>query len=173
MVAMPLSRVPSGELRRVVVPVLVVWLLAWLPFLLIGEPNEMVRLQLAGSESQAREIVAGWSQAEVVDMAILLGVDGVHVVSYGVLLATAAIWAGRQFRGRATGWAPALAWMAVAAAAFDIVENTGLIVMVRGEINAPMPRITTAFSLAKYGTVLVVASYAIAGLVARLRGPGR
>ena len=168
---MPLSRVPAGELRRVVVPVLVVWAVAWLPFLLIGEPNEMVRLQLAGSVSKAREIVAGWSQAEVVDMAVLVGVDGVHLLAYGTLLAAGAVWAGRQLRGGAARWAPPFAWVAFAAATFDIVENAGLIVMTRGEIRSPVPAMTTAFSLAKYFSALLVVSFVVTGVLARLRSP--
>lgn len=168
---MPFTRIPPGRLRRLAAPVLVAYLPAWLPFLLVGEPNEMVRLQLAASEAQARQIVAGWSHAETVDMAFLLGVDHVHLVAYSVLLALAAVWAGRQFRGGAARWAPVVAWMALAAAVFDIVENIGMIVMIRGEIDAPVPTVTTAFSLAKYSMALVVASYVMAGFVTRLRGP--
>jgi hypothetical protein len=165
---MPFTRIPSGRLRRLAAPVLVAYLPAWLPFLLVGEPNEMVRLQFAGSEARAQQILAGWSHAETVDMALLLGIDHVHLVAYGVLLALAAVWAGRQFRGSAARWAPVVAWMALAAAVFDIGENIGMIVMIRGQIDAPVPTTTTAFSLAKYSVAVVVVSYVVAGFVARL-----
>lgn len=166
---MPFSRIPSGELRRLAVPAIVVWLLAWLPFLLVGEPQEMVRLQMAGSASQAREIVAGWSHAETVDMAYLQGTDGVHLVAYGVLLVLGAVWAGRQLRGRAKSWAPLFAWLGIAAALFDIVENVGMIVMIRGDINDPVPAITTMFAVAKSSMFVLVIPYVLAGVVARLR----
>ena len=168
---MPFSRIPPDRLRRFAVPVLALYLPAWLPFLLLGEPSEMVRLQLAGSEAQARQIVAGWSHAETVDMAILLGIDHVHLVAYSVLLALAAVWAGRQFRSGAARWAPVVVWMALGAAMVDIVENIGMIVMIRGEIDAPVPTITTVFSLAKYSMAFAVVLYVVAGFVARLRGP--
>lgn len=167
---MPFTRIPPGRLRHLAVPAFVAYLLAWLPFLLVGEPGEMVRLQLAGSESQAHEIVAGWSPAEVVDMAFLQGVDEVHLVAYGLLLAAAAVWAGRRFRGRAARWAPAVAWMALAAALFDALENVGMIVMIRGDIDAPVPTITTTFAVAKFSMFFVVLPYVVTGLVARLRG---
>ena len=170
MIAMPFTRIPPGRLRRLALPVFVVYLLAWLPFLLVGEPGEMVRLQLAGSESRAYEIVAGWSHAEVVDMAFLQGVDEVHLLTYGVLLAVAAVWAGRRFRGRAAQWASVVAWVALAAAVFDAVENVGMIVMIRGDVDAPVPTITTTFAVAKSSMFFVVLPYLVAGFVAGLRG---
>lgn len=167
---MPFTRIPPGRLRRLAVPAFVVYVLAFLPFLLVGEPEEMVRLQLAGSESQAEEIVAGWSHAEVVDMAFLQGVDEVHPLAYGLLLTAAAVWAGRPLRGRAAQWAPVVAWMALAAALFDTLENVGMIVMIRGDTNAPVPMITTTFAVAKFSMFFVVLPYVVAGIVARSRG---
>lgn len=170
MIGMPFSRIPPGRLRRLAVPVLVLYLPAWLPFLLVGRPSEMVRLQLAGSETRARQILAGWSHAETVDIGFLLGVDHVHLVAYSVLLTLAAVWAGRQFRGGAARWAPVVAWMPLGAALFDLVENIGLILMIRGAVDAPVPTLTMAASWAKYSMALVVVPYVLAGLVARLRG---
>jgi hypothetical protein len=172
MTAMPLTRIPPGRLRVLAVPALVVYLFAFLPFLLVGEPKEMVRLQLAGSESKAEEIVAGWSHAEVVDMAFLQGVDEIHPLAYGLLLAAGTVWAGRRLKGRAARWAPLVAWLALAAALFDLLENVGMIVMIRGDFDAPVPTITTAFALAKFSMFFVVVPYVVAGLVARL-GEGR
>lgn len=148
-------------------PALVVWLAAWPPFLLIGEPPEMVRLQLAGSAERAREIIAGWSTADVIDMAFLQGIDNVHLLAYGTFLAVAAVWAGRQLRGRATGWAPLVAWAPVSAAVFDAFENVGMTVMIRGHVDAPVPTITTAFAVAKYSMFVVLVPYVAAGLAAR------
>jgi hypothetical protein len=145
-------------------------LLAFLPFLLVGEPSEMMRLQLAGSESQAQQIVEQWPHAEVVDMAYLQGIDAVHPLAYGIFLATAAIWAGRRFRGRAARWAPVVAWLPLAAIVFDTLENVGMIVMIRGDTSAPVPTITTTFAVAKFAMLLVVAPYVVSGFVAYLRG---
>jgi len=170
MIAMPFTRIPSGRLRRLAVPALVAWMLAFLPFLLVGEPEELMRLQLAGSESRAREIVAGWSHAGFIDMAFLQGFDEVHPLTYGLLLAAAAVWAGRQLRGRAARWAPVVAWMALAAAAFDVLENVGMIIMIRGHVDAPVPTITTTFAAGKYSMFFVLVSYVVAGFLARLRG---
>ena len=168
---MPFNRVPPGRLRRLAVPVLVLYAPAWLPFLFVGEPSQMVRLQFAGSSAEARQILAGWSPGETVDMAFLLGIDHVHLVAYSLLLALATVWAGRQFQGRLSRWAPLAAWIPLGAALFDIAENVGLLLMIRGETQAPVPTFTTVASYAKYSMALVVIPYIVAGLAARVRGP--
>ena len=166
---MPLTRIPPGRLRFLAVPALVVYLLAFLPFLLVGDPQDMVRLQLAGSEEKAQEIVAGWSPAEAVDMAFLQGVDFVHPLAYGLLLTVGAVWAGRRLRGRLARWSSAVAWMAGAAALFDVLENVGMIVMIRGDVGSPVPQVTTAFAFAKYAMFSVAVPYVLAGLASRRR----
>jgi hypothetical protein len=62
-----------------------------------------------------------------------------------------------------------MAWLPVAAAVFDIIENAGLISMVRGHFDAPVPAMTTSFSYAKYVVFLLVVPYVLGGLAARLR----
>jgi hypothetical protein len=172
MPSMPLTRIPPGELRRLAVPTLVLYTLVLLPFLFIGEPGEMVALQMAGSESRAREIVAEWSEAETVDMAFLQGLDELQPLVYGLLLAVAAVWAGRRLRGRAAAWGPAVAWLAVAAAVLDLLENVGMIVMIRGDVDAPVPTITTVFAVAKFAAIVLVLAYVVAGLVGGRRSAG-
>jgi hypothetical protein len=162
-----LAAIPHGKLRYVALPALAVYLLAWLPFLLVGDPSEMVDLQLAGSETEARAIVAGWSPDEALDIAFLLGVDNVHLLTYSIALAVGAVWAGRRFRGRAARWAPALSYMAFAAAAFDVLENIASISMVRGYFDAPVPASAKVFMIAKSLLLLIVVGYVAAGRLSR------
>jgi len=169
MPGMPLTRIPPGRLRRIGVPALVLYVLVLLPFFLIGEPGEMVSLQMAGSESKAQEIVGGWSRAETVDMAFLQGLDELQPLVYGLLLAIAAVWAGRRLRGRAAAWAPAFAWVAVAAAVLDLLENIGMIVMIRGDVEAPVPTITTVLAIGKFAAIALVLAYVVAGRLSRGR----
>ena len=166
MIDMPLARIGPGRLRRVAVPALVLYALALLPFVLVGEPNEMIRLQLAGSVSKAHDIVSSWSNAATVDMAFLQGVDELHPLVYGLLLALGAIWAGRRLAGRGARWAPFVAWLALTAGAFDLLENVGMVVMIRGDVEAPWPTVTTAFAIVKFSLIVVAVVYLIAGLVA-------
>ncbi|MDQ3964702.1 MAG: hypothetical protein M3277_12460 [Actinomycetota bacterium] len=166
---MPLSRIPSGRLRCIALPALVVYVIAVLPFVLVDELDDMVGLQLAWSESEAREIVADWSDGEVVDMAFLQGADALHALALGLLLGVAAVWAGRRIGLRASHWAPIVAWMAVAAAVIDTLENVGMIVMIRGNVDDPVPAITTVLAVAKFSILLAVLLYVLGGITARLR----
>lgn len=173
MIGMPFSRIPSGRLRGIALPALVVYLIAVLPFVFVGELGDMVCLQLAWSESKAREIVASWSHPETVDMAFLQGADALHALALGLLLAVAAVWAGRWTASRVSGWAPVVAWTAVAASLFDTLENAGMIVMIRGNVNDPVPAVTTGFAVAKFSFLLAVLLYILAGVLGRLRGGSR
>ena len=168
---MPLNRIPDGRLRLVTVPAAVVYLLAFIPFLLI-ESGDIVRLELAGTQEKASEIVTGWSPAETVDMAFLQGVDELHPFAYGLLLATAAIWAGRTYRGRAVGWGPTIAWVVLVAVVMDLIENIGMIAMIRGDFEDPIPAITTAFAFAKFTALFVAVLYVLGAAAVRLRGKG-
>jgi heme A synthase len=165
---MPFNGVPEGRLRRVAVPAFVAYLLAFVPFILVGDPAELTRLQLAGSVAQAREIVSRWSSSQTVDLAFLQGVDFIHPLVYSVLLSLAAVWAGRRL-GRGKSLMP---WIPVAAASFDVLENIGMVTMIRGDVDAPVPMLTTAAATAKYVLLGFALLFAVAGLVARLRSRG-
>jgi hypothetical protein len=160
--------VPEGRLRRVAIPAFVVYLLAFVPFVLVGDPAELTRLQLAGSSAKAREIVSGWSSSQTVDLAFLQGVDFVHPLVYGVLLSLGAVWAGRRL-GRGTAL---MSWIPVAAATFDVVENIGMITMIRGDLDAPVPMLTSAAATAKYVLLGLALLFVFAGFVARVRSRG-
>jgi hypothetical protein len=166
----PFDHIRPGRLRRVAGPILALYLLAWVPFILVGEGGEMVRLQMAGSETKARRILDGWSHAQNVDVAYLVGVDHVHLVAYSVLLALATVWASRHLRGRAARWARLVAWSALAAAVFDVLENVGMIVMIRGRVEAPVPAMTMSMSLMKFSLAAVTVPFVLAGSFRRLRG---
>ena len=164
------SAIPLGRLRQVAVPLSVLYLLALIPFRLVGDAGAMVRLQLAGSETKAREIVAGWSESEAVDMAYLQGLDALHPVVYGLLLALAAVWAGRLSSGSFAHWSRIAIGAAVAAAVLDTIENVGMIVMIRGEVGSPIPTITTSFAIAKFLLIISVLVYVATAGAAHLSG---
>jgi hypothetical protein len=157
--------VPEGSLRRIAVPMFLLYLLAFVPFVLVGDPAELTRLQFAASVANAREFVSGWSTSQTADLAFLQGVDFVHPLVYGVLFSVAAVWAGRRL-GRGSVF---MSWIPVAAAAFDVVENIGMITMIRGGLDAPVPMLTTAAAIMKYGSLSVTLLFVLAGTVARLR----
>ncbi|MEX2392889.1 MAG: hypothetical protein WD826_00275 [Actinomycetota bacterium] len=157
------------SLRRVVLPALVVYAVAWIPFLIVGDPSRMTSLQFAGSGAKVSELLSGWSSADLVDTALLIGVDFVHPVAYGVLLIAGAVWAGRRLRDSATRWARVVVGAVVAAAMFDVLENFGLIVMIRGRVDDTVAAATRLFSVTKSALIVVAVLYVLAGLVSRAR----
>jgi hypothetical protein len=163
----PLSRIAPGHLRYVFVPALVVYVLALVPFVVLDTSGDIVALELAGSEAAASEIVNGWSAAQTIDAAYLQGVDAVHPLAYGPLLMVGAVWAGRQSKRRAARWAPAVAWIAFAAVVFDTLENIGMIAMIRGNLDDPIPRITAVLATAKFAAIVTAIVFGIAGLIVR------
>jgi hypothetical protein len=169
MVRTPFGRTPSGQFRRVVVPVLVVNLLAWVPFALIPGADKMVRLQSAGSRAKAGSILAGWTASEAIDVTFLVGIDFIHLLAYAVLLSAGAAWAGRRLHGRLARVAPAVGWAAFAAAGADVLENAGLITMIRGHIEDPLPAFAAAMTLVKSSLIAVAAMYVLIGAIAGLR----
>ena len=164
---MPLTRIPPGRLRYVFLPALVVYILAMVPFVLLDTAGDIVALEFAGSEAAASDIVNGWSTAQTIDAAYLQGVDAVHPLAYGLLLMVGAVWTGRQSQRRAARWAPAIAWIAFAAVVFDTLENVGMIAMIRGNLDDPIPRITAALAMAKFAAIVVAIVFAVAGLIVR------
>jgi hypothetical protein len=159
------------RLRPLVVPLLIAYALAFVPFALVGRSDQLTRLQLAGSSSRAREIVGSWSSSDTVDLAFLQGFDFVHPLLYGVLLALGAVWARRHLRRGADRGYPLVAWIPVVAAGFDVLENIGMIAMIRGNFDAPVPTMTSVFAMAKYALLLLGLLYIAAGAMSRLRRP--
>jgi hypothetical protein len=93
--------------------------------------HDIASFELAGSVERANEILGTWRAVGVERMAKYLQLfDVVYPVLYAVALAGCAIAAGHALRrvgaARAAGLAPAVAWIAFAAAVFDYVENIGL-----------------------------------------------
>ena len=168
---MPMFRVRPGHLRWFAVPALVVWGLAFIPFGLIGDPQQMIRLQLAGTAARAAEIVGAWSPLETIDMAYLQGIDSVHLLAYGVVLSAAAVWASRRYRGGAAQWGALVAWLVVAGAILDAFENVGMIIMIRGTVTPAIASTTTALAIAKFSALGIVALYVLVAAVTGRRAP--
>src|SRR5688500_13259151 len=93
--------------------------------------RSIVDFEFAGSVKEADEILATWREEGVIDDAKSIQIfDLVYPLIYGAALAGACIAAagawggsGRPSMARA---GVAIAWIAVAAAGFDYVENLGL-----------------------------------------------
>ena len=133
--------------------------------------ESIIDFELAGSVDRANEILAAWRAEDVIDDAKAIQVfDLVYPLIYsfavaGLCVAAAGAW---RRRGR-DGWARlgiVMAWVAFAAAAFDYVENVGLMASLWNEPMPPWPQVSKIAALAKFGCLYAALAYAVTGAVA-------
>lgn len=130
----------------------------------------IVAFELAGSLERAQEIRNDWGEAGRDAAAWSLWIDYAYLISYAAfgLLALLAIRDGAQRRGlrrlaRAGG---AIAWLPVAAAALDAVEDAFLLLALGGHGGEAAPLLGTVFATLKFACLAVAIVYLLAGLVA-------
>jgi hypothetical protein len=129
-------------------------------------------LQFMRTSAEAVELVArlGPSGVDAAQMAHY--VDFPYLVTYALALSAACVVLGARAanRGRAqlAALGPRVAWLAVAAAAFDALENVALLLVLDGRTDQPWPAIAFGFALAKWVLLAVVIVYLIAGFALTL-----
>jgi len=127
-------------------------------------PYGIVGLELAGTPGRAGLILVAWGSRGATVAALGLGLDYLFALAYAATLALACgALAGATSRGlwhRLGIW---LAWGALAAGAFDLVENTAIAMMLlRGEL-APWAAVATACALPKFLLAGLAVLYVVAG----------
>ena len=137
-----------------------------------GGPG-IIGFELAGSEDRATEILADWGDQGIDAAKASLWIDYAYIVAYGTFLVLAA-WATRDL-SRARGWprmatvGTAVMPLAAAAAAFDAIEDVGLLLAVNGHGGAVAPRLAQICASLKFALLAVTLAYLLAGLAIRLR----
>jgi hypothetical protein len=133
--------------------------------------ESIVDFELAGSVDRANDILAAWEAEDVVGDAKAIQIfDLVYPLMYSFALAGLCVAAAGAWRGRGqAGWARvgiAMAWVAFAAAAFDYLENVGLMVSLWDEPASPWPQISKAAAIVKFTGIYASLAYALTGIVA-------
>jgi hypothetical protein len=139
-----------------------------------GNPN-IVDFEFAGDEQGAAEIVSDWGDDGQDAARLSLWVDYAYLISYGTLLALAAM-ATRDLAA-ARGWRRMAAFgvaapvLAVAGAAFDAIEDVGLLVALDGHGGDLAPGLAAVCASLKFLLIATVIVYLLAGLAMRWRSP--
>ena len=137
-----------------------------------GGPG-IVGFELAGTEERAAEILADWGESGTDAAKASLWIDYGYIVVYATFLILAAV-ATRELAER-RGWSRMAAFgvavvpFAAAAAAFDAIEDVGLLLAVNGTGGDLAPRLGQVCAIAKFALLAVTIAYLLAGLVLRLR----
>ena len=135
-----------------------------------GGPS-ILGLEFAGSAGQVDQIISEWGPHGVYLARLSLWVDFGFMVSYGAFFALAGL-ATRDFGRRhdRSGLAAAglvVPYLAVAAAVFDIGENTIWLLALGGRAVSLAP-VATGCAIAKFILIAIAIGYAICGLAAWL-----
>jgi hypothetical protein len=137
-----------------------------------GGPG-IVGFELAGATERVTQILAEWGQTGQDAARLSLVLDFAFLAAYGGFLALAVL--ALRDAGRERGWdryaraGTAIAFLPLVAAACDVAENVGLLVMLEGRGATRIPPLTTAFALAKFVALAIPLAYLLAGLVALTR----
>ena len=137
-----------------------------------NEPGgeSIIDFEFAGSVDRAKEILATWDAAGVIDDAKAIQLfDLVYPLIYtgaiaGGCIAAAAAWRRAGRSGLAT-LGITMAWVAFAGAVFDYVENLGLAVSLWDEPASPWPQIAFGAAVLKFSATTVALLYALSGVV--------
>jgi hypothetical protein len=125
----------------------------------------IVKFELTWRSRTAREILADWKSHGVIARArTSIALDWAFIPAYSSTLALAAILLGRA--ADADSLAGAAACGAWVAGGLDLVENIGLLRMLAGHTDQPVPLFTSVVSLAKW---LLIAATGVAILVLAIR----
>jgi hypothetical protein len=148
--------------------------LAWLDSQLkdTGGPS-ILGLEFAGNLGRVEEIQGEWGKHGEYLARISLWVDFGFMASYGAFFALACasvrdFAADRGLRRLAAVGVVAPA-CAVAAALFDVAENSLWLLVLGGHLGEPAPPIATACACLKFLLIAVAIVYSLVGLVAWLR----
>lgn len=129
----------------------------------------IIAFELAGSEERAQEILADWGPDGRNAAMWSLWLDYLYLALYGAFLwlAIRAVRDGALRRGWTRFARPggAIAWLAVAGAAFDAVEDAFLLLALGSHGGAAAPLLGTVFASLKFACLNVALLYLLVGLV--------
>ena len=138
-----------------------------------GGPG-IIGFEFAGSEERAAEILADWGDDGTDAAKASLWLDFAYILAYGTFLVLAA-WATRDLaesRGwrRLAAFGTAVVPFAAAAAAFDAIEDVGLLLAVDRQGGDLAPRLAQICASIKFALLAVTIAYILTGLLLRVRG---
>jgi hypothetical protein len=137
-----------------------------------GGPG-IVGFEFAGSEERAAEILVEWGDEGTDAARASLWLDFAYILCYGTFLVLAA-WATRDLadsRGwrRMAAFGTAVIPFAAAAAAFDAIEDVGLLLALDRQGGDLAPRLAQICASLKFALLAVTIAYLLVGLLLRLR----
>jgi hypothetical protein len=138
------------------------------PLTVPAAPGGIVAFEFAGSAAEVQRIMAAWGLAGVVAAWTQTWLDFLYLATYGPCLSLASGLAIGPWERRGIGFGrlgAALSWGALAAAAFDAVENVALLVQLNGGASDAAAGAAWAAAGVKFALILAALAYALLGAV--------
>jgi hypothetical protein len=123
------------------------------PLITPAAPSGIVSFELAGSLSNARELLESWGPTGRVYAGLSLGTDYLFLVAYSIAISLGCVLASRRFLQRSgylSGVGAILAWAIFGAALFDSVENYALIQLLLGAEQSLWPVLARICAIPKF-----------------------
>ncbi len=136
-------------------------------------PQGIVSLELARTEAAAGRVTATWSRTgRVAQAARAVAWDFPFIGAYATTLVLGCLAAASTLdaRRRWAQWARRVAWLQVAAAALDAVENMALSRVLAGDLAQPWPGLAFVCAVPKFVIVAAGIALTLVGLPRLLRG---
>lgn len=162
----PFQAISVGNYMLIFLSLLVLTILLTAVLSAIPLKPGIVKFELAGSTSKAREIISSWGAAGQIRAAFNLGLDFLYLVVYSTTIGVACIWAANVLQAHGLPLASVgilLAWGQWLAALLDVVENIALAIILFGSVTDPWPQIAKWCAIPKFGLVLLGLLYAGVG----------
>jgi len=134
------------------------------PLITSAAPSGIVSFELAGDVSQARQIIASWSDSARLYAAFGLGLDFLYLVTYSTTIGLACVWAAdaaRQRKWPLSGLGVPLAWGQWLAALLDVVENIALTSLLLNAVTEPWPLVARWCAIGKFTLIVIGLIYAL------------
>ena len=130
-----------------------------------GKGPRVVRFEIAGTGTAARQIVDDWGELGLTVTAFNLGFDYLFIVGYSTLMSLACLWAAQGFsRASLIGLGVFFAWLQWLAGAFDCGENASLLVMLFSRPSDTAAAIARVCALGKFGLLALGFIYVVSAL---------
>jgi hypothetical protein len=136
------------------------------PLTVPAAPGGIVTFEFAGSVAEAQRIMAAWGLAGVAAAWTQTWLDFLYLATYGLCLSLASGLAIGPWVRRGAGFGRlgvALSWGALAAAAFDAVENVALLLLLNGAASDAAAGVAWAAAGVKFALILATLVYALLG----------
>jgi len=131
-------------------------------------PAGIVSFEFVQSGEHAARILGSWSPAAREAAALTLGLDFLYLVVYPAWLSLCCVLVARRLGGRAARVGVWIAWLVLAAALFDAVENIASIRILTAGPSDGLARVSRLSAAPKFALVSLASFYVLGGVGALL-----